>query len=372
MAFRGYVILKSRIFDNTNCARDVHGDGWYLTQIAHQRRGMNRDRKTGDLTVKEPSCIALTGLDTFLGRRLFEKLSSIASGPRLLALARSGARLEANAANRAGANAIPYEDGGALASLLNQESVDTFVHLGLREVPTRNRDTDRNKEVCETEEILDACRTAAISRFVIPSSTMCYGPRVENPFQLGEEARLYGHAGAHWVANRLEIEVAVARYRALVPACDVSVLRHCWVMGPSYIDSFVRYFESDFVPTVLGYDPLLQFVHEEDLLSVFEAVIREPHDGTFNVVGSGVLPVSGYLRLAGKTGLPLPKPLRTSVRRSPIPLAAGDTADGFYDYLKYQWVASGERAEREFGPRLYTSQEAWSAMVSSRRDTHYR
>ncbi|MFT5441696.1 MAG: UDP-glucose 4-epimerase [Myxococcota bacterium] len=320
--------------------------------------------------MKEPSCVALTGLDTFLGRRLLERLSS--SGLRVLALTRSGARLEASAATRAGTTVMKYEDGGALASLLSEESVDTFVHLGLREVPTRNRDADRDQEVGETQEVLDACRTAAISRFVIPSSTMCYGPRVENPFQLREEAQLHGHPAAHWVKNRLEIEAAVARFRALVPACDVSVLRHCWVMGPSYIDSFVRYFESDFVPTVLGYDPLLQFVHEEDLLSVFEAVIHEPHDGTFNVVGSGVLPVSGYLRLAGKTGLPLPRPLRASGRRSPVPLAAGDDADGFYDYLKYQWVASGERAERELGPRLYTSQEAWLAMVSSRRDTHYR
>ena len=143
-------------------------------------------------------------------------------------------------------------------------------------------------------------------------------------------------------------------------------------MGPRFVDPVVRYFEADRIHTVLGYDPLLQFVHEDDLLGLIEASIFESHPGVFNVVGEGVLPLSGYLRLAGKRGIPLPQSLLSLVAGSPIALSSRDSADGFYDYLKYIWVASGERARAEFGPLTYTSREAWSSMVASRRLQKYR
>ena len=56
-------------------------------------------------------------------------------------------------------------------------------------------------------------------------------------------------------------------------------------MGPRYSDVVVSYIEPSLVPTLLGYDPLLQFVHEEDCLRVFEQATLGSHPGVFNVVG---------------------------------------------------------------------------------------
>jgi UDP-glucose 4-epimerase len=134
----------------------------------------------------------------------------------------------------------------------------------------------------------------------------------------------------------------------------------------------VRYFERSTVPMLLGYDPLLQFVHEEDLLDVFERAALESHRGVYNVVGGGVLPLSTVLALAGKRALPLPTPLLYRLAYYPAQAETGDPPAGFYDYLRYLWVADGERGWAAFGEPVYSTREAWMSFVSSRRLRRYR
>ena len=91
---------------------------------------------------------------------------------------------------------------------------------------------------------------------VVASTTMVYGPRADNPNFLTEDHPLRGHPDAHNVQNRVEAEQLVAAWRARHPAVEVSVLRPCWIAGPSYEDAVTRYFSRGVVPTLLGYDPL--------------------------------------------------------------------------------------------------------------------
>jgi UDP-glucose 4-epimerase len=143
-------------------------------------------------------------------------------------------------------------------------------------------------------------------------------------------------------------------------------------MGPSYFDHVVAYFERPVVATLLGYDPLLQFVHEEDCLRAYERALLESHPGIYNVVGKGVWPLSTLLRLAGKRSLPLLPQLLYRMGDYPSKAQTGDGPSGFYDYLRYLWVAAGERGWAAFGEPEYSTKEAWIAFVSSRRMRRYR
>lgn len=296
-------------------------------------------------------CVALTGADTFFGRRLVGRWSDSESDARVVCL-----------------------DAGApqLAEILEKEGVESLVHLELSDIPAVGSERHYADELRRTRMLLDACAEAQVGRLVIPSSTMCYGPRLENPQHLLEDATLHGHPDAGWVSNRVQIEQAVARFREDHPASEVTVLRHCWIVGPRFMDAVIRYFEADWVPTLLGYDPLMQFVHEDDVLELIEESALESHPGVFNVVGEGVLPLSGYLRLANKWNVPTPRALLGFASGVPVPLSNSRGAQGFSDYMKYIWVASGERAAAEFGPRTYTSQEAWLAMIGARRLHHFQ
>jgi UDP-glucose 4-epimerase len=91
-------------------------------------------------------------------------------------------------------------------------------------------------------------------------------------------------------------------------------------MGPGVDSPLTRYFTQPFVPTVLGFDPRLQFVHEDDGVEVLRRMALEDHPGTFNVAGDGIMLLSQCVRRSGRPTAPVPS---TAFR------VLGDVARGF-------------------------------------------
>jgi len=322
--------------------------------------------------VSTPATVAITGLRTFLGQRLAERLTARARGLRVLGIdLRRPYRLERR---------IPFErvdltDPAAnvrLAEIFERERVDAVLHAAFRRDPSPDVEGDHELETIGTLHLLHACSAAKVPRLVVASSAMLYGPRPDNPNFLSETHPLRGHPDAHCVRNRVEVEALVEEWSRRRPDAEVTVLRPAWIMGPSYWDHVVRHFEGALVGTLLGYDPLLAFVHEDDCLDAFEQAVLDRHPGVYNVVAPGALPLSTLLRLAGKRSLPMPPSLLYRMRELASRAQSGDPPAGFYDYLRYLWVADGERGWNAFGEPVYTTREAWISFVSARRMRRYR
>jgi UDP-glucose 4-epimerase len=62
------------------------------------------------------------------------------------------------------------------------------------------------------------------------------------------------------------------------------------------------------IPSLLGFDPRLQFIHEDDAIGALAHVIRHERSGTFNAAGDGVLALSEVASLLGKPMLPVLPP----------------------------------------------------------------
>ena len=61
-----------------------------------------------------------------------------------------------------------------------------------------------------------------------------------------------------------------------------------------------------FVPTALGYDARLQFIHEDDALEILRLATVGDQTGIFNAAGDGTLLLSQALRMAGRVSVPVP------------------------------------------------------------------
>jgi UDP-glucose 4-epimerase len=59
------------------------------------------------------------------------------------------------------------------------------------------------------------------------------------------------------------------------------------------------------VPTVLGYDPRLQFVHIDDAVRALVLAVLGAHPGTFNVAGDGAMLLSQITRRLGRLTFPV-------------------------------------------------------------------
>ena len=323
------------------------------------------------MSAARPRRIALTGLATFLGRRLADRL---AAHPGLDVRGLDRRRpygLDARVPCHAVDLCLPTADA-ELADLLQKEEIEGVVHLAFRRAPTPDLEADHELEVIGSLHLLHACAAAGVRKLVLGSSTMVYGACPDNPAYLEEDHPLRGHPHAHQVMNRVEVEGMVAEFARRHPRVEVTVLRPCWIMGPTFWDPIVRYLARPVVPTLLGYDPMLQLVHEDDALHAFEEAILRRHPGIFNVVGREVMPLSRLLRVGGRRPLPLPASWVHRVRDFPSRAQTGDPPDGFYDYLRYSWVAAGEKGFAAFGEPVYTTREAWMSFVSSRRMRRYR
>ncbi len=322
--------------------------------------------------VNAPAVIAVTGLRTFIGHGLVQRLIARSPSLRVLGLDhRRPFRLDARVRFQRIDLTDPTADG-RLAEILERERVDAVVHTAFRREPTADLEMDHELETIGSLHVMNACAAAKIKRLVVASSTMLYGPWPDNPNFLAESHALRGHPDAHTVQDRAEVEALLSDWKVRHADTEVTVLRPCWIFGPNHWDYVTRFFSLPVVPMLLGYDPLLQFVHEDDCLQAFEHAVLHPHPGVFNIVGRGVLPLSTILRLAGKRTLPLPAPLLYRMAYYPSQGQTGDPPAGFYDYLRYLWVADGQRGWNAFGEPVYSTKEAWISFVSARRMRRYR
>ena len=322
------------------------------------------------LRVADGRVVALTGVRTFLGRSLLRLLEEDDRIRRLVVIDSdtpvvAGTKTRSYAVDRT-QPAAPAR----IAEILAAESVDTFVHLGFLESPTRNLVSAHELESVGTLHVLNACRERPVKKLVLGSTTALYGPHFDNPNFLSEQHPLRGLPATPFLADKIDAERQVEAYAreaafahaangALRRSANVTVLRFAPLLGPTVESYITRWLTSPVVPTLLGYDPLLQFVHEVDALAALKLSLDADAHGAFNIVGDGVLPLSTVIKLLGHNNLPLPHFLAQRVCELAWATGLSPVPASMLRYMRHLCVADGEKAKRELGflPG-YTSREA--------------
>jgi UDP-glucose 4-epimerase len=91
------------------------------------------------------------------------------------------------------------------------------------------------------------------------------------------------------------------------PELTTTVMRVCYTLGPSGHGTLASYVRGKRVPLVLGFDPLFQFMHEDDVIEAIALTLSKRPRGVFNVAGPQPLPLSRVIVEAGRTPVPLPE-----------------------------------------------------------------
>lgn len=226
----------------------------------------------------------------------------------------------------------------SIAKVISSARVDTVVHLNLVTSSSRQRSATKEINVIGTMQLLGACqRSPYMRKLVVRSSAAVYGASPRDPAVFTEDAHAAVPPSSGYAKDALEVEGYVRGLQRRRTDLTVSVLRFANFLGAGVDSPLTRYFRMPVVPTVLGFDPRLQFLHEDDGVEVLRRMTVEDHPGVFNVAGDGVLLLSQCLRRAGRQPLPLPGPAFGLV---------GDTGKrlgglpGFSDELR-RWLTYG-------------------------------
>jgi UDP-glucose 4-epimerase len=238
---------------------------------------------------------------------------------------------------------------------LRAERVDVLAHLAFLSTPTHAEAFAHELESVGTMHVVRAVRETGTPRLVMASSTTLYGPHPKNPNFLTEAAPLRGIKGCRYLADKIEAERELERLKDT----HVVVLRFAPILGPMVRGWVPRWLSRRAVPTLLGYDPLVQLVHELDAVRALELALTTPARGAFNVVGQGVLPLSTVVKLAGRLAVPLPEPLLRLGTAALFTAGLNEAPPFFLAFLRHLCVADGARAAAELGyVPLYTCKEA--------------
>src|SRR4051812_35201101 len=197
-----------------------------------------------------------------------------------------------------------------IAKVIAGEDVDTVVHTSVQSSTGRSgagRSSVKEHNVIGTMQLLAACQRApGLERLVVKSSAAFYGSPSRDPAMFTEDMSAKRMPRTGYAKDVLEVEGYVRGFARRRPDVAVTMLRAASTVGPTVTSPLTRYFRLPIVPTVLGYDARLQFLHEHDLLGVLQHATLGGVHGSFNVAGDGVLMLSQALRRLARPTVPVP------------------------------------------------------------------
>ena len=195
-----------------------------------------------------------------------------------------------------------------IGKVIAVDDVDTVVHLDVNS-PRRGRvGGAKELNVIGTMQLLAACqRSATVEKLVVGSSTAVYGSSPRDPAMFTESLLARNGVRTGFPKDVVEVESYVRGFARRRPEVLITTLRAAQVLHPDIDTPLRNYFMNPVLPSVLGFDPRLQFLGLEDALQIAtEAVVHE-RPGTFNAAGDGIVLLSQAARRLGRPLVPLPR-----------------------------------------------------------------
>ena len=99
----------------------------------------------------------------------------------------------------------------------------------------------------------------------------------------------------------------------------------------------------------MGFDPMIQFIAEQDWIEALCLAVLRPISGVYNVAGSGQVPLHTAIKAVGATAWPIPGPLFEGACRRLFALNFWHYPPGAIDYLRYPVCVAGRRFDEATG-----------------------
>jgi UDP-glucose 4-epimerase len=158
-----------------------------------------------------------------------------------------------------------------------------------------------------TRAVFDHCRAYGVEHCVFVGRHTYYGAAADSPLYHTEDEPPMALSTFPELADLVAADLYAGTALWRFPELATTVLRLCYTLGPSGHGTLGTFLKGGRVPTLLGYDPLFQFMHEDDVASAIRIAVKKRPRGVFNVVGPPPVPLSIIVHEAGRHALALPE-----------------------------------------------------------------
>lgn len=207
--------------------------------------------------------------------------------------------------------------------------------------------------VMGSRKVMDLCLKYGVQRLVVLSTFHIYGAHPHNHVPIFEDEPLRAGPAFPQIADAIQLDNQALMWVYRNPEVKTALLRPTNVVGPRIQNAISGFLRQRVVPSVLGFSPMTQLVHADDLTDALLRVAESDAAGVFNVAGKGAMPWTEALHRAGLRTLPIPSSLAFAYLS-----LAGRVAPTIPPYLvnffKYPCVISDAALRATFGfePRI--------------------
>ncbi len=253
---------------------------------------------------------------------------------------------------------IGVEDPG-FPKILTSKKVNVICHLKFTERVAEDKKSGESN-LRGMERVLEASVEAGVEQIIVRSSTAVYGAHPDNAAFLTEEMPLRGSLNYGYTRDWLEIESLTAESDSVWLGIPITILRFANIVGPTAIAPLTLLLKQKTPSVLLGFDPVMQMIHEQDVLSAIVHSVIEGEAGIYNIAADGPMPLSRIMRLAHR--LPIPVYHRFAYHSlsvmQKLRLPSLEKVPIEWDYLRYRWNADTRKMREvmKFEP-AYTSEE---------------
>ncbi len=210
-------------------------------------------------------------------------------------------------------------------AVIRSRRPDALVHMATV-AHLQGRQTARNRmSLGATKAAIDYCDRYQVRQAIFVGRHTYYGASPDSPLYHNEDEPPVNSDDFPELADLVAADLYAGSALWRHPQINTAVLRLCYTLGPSHHGTLATYLSGSKVPTVLGFDPLFQFIHEADAVGAIIAALHAKLRGVFNVAGPSPLPLSKIIAEAGREQVSIPETLFRFVvgRFGFAPLPAG-------------------------------------------------
>lgn len=250
----------------------------------------------------------------------------------------------------------------AAEEVFRKHRPDAVVHMATVSHLTSTREDERYRiNLGGTQAVFEHCQNYGVKHAIFVGRHTYYGAGADAPMYHREDEPPMALASYPELADLVAADLFAATALWRMQGMITSVLRFCYTLGASREGTLATFLRGNRVPMILGFDPLFQFMHEEDVASAIALTLEQQPRGVFNVAGPPPLPLSMIARSAGRKTLPVPEfVLAAMLGRRGMP----KLARGAIEHLKYPVVIddSAFRKTTAFAPK-FSAEDAIAAFA---------
>lgn len=235
-----------------------------------------------------------------------------------------------------------------MEDVFRRERVDAVVHLNIMHDPRSRQEEHHAFNIVGTQKIFQMASAHRVPKIVVLSSADVYGPHPGNDQFLKEDAPLMGGQSFTIIRDLIALDMFCNTCFWRYPEIETVILRPVHIVG-RVNNAPSRYLRLDRPLRVLGFDPMVQVIHVEDVVGAIERALTPGVRGIFNVAGPSPVPLSLLFARLGKRALRVPEPVARAMLGAAWSLRVSDWPVPELDHIKYVCMVDDTLAREQLG-----------------------